>query len=381
MKKLRYRALMGLLLLGFGVAMAGAPAALQREPTAADPITAQAAGVAEWLDPTRADGEAATGSELFDDEWTFGAWQMAALGFAQHATTHPDALASDLARMDLCLERVVSDRGRAFDTGQWGVDPLQALDGTTGHAAWLGYTNLDLSARRALEPEGRWAALNDQLSEAIVRRLDVDLLPETYPGQRYPVDVAAGVASVGLWAKATGRPEPVVLARWRTALRDRWIVDGMLAQTARADGTPGVPRGSGTFLASWFLSFWAPDLAKDLYFSGRDQLLVTLGPLVAMREYAPGVDGRGDIDSGPIVAGMGVSATGFAIGAARAAGDETTARQLESSASLIGQPETVAGATHWKTGKALGSAPLADAILFAMMGTPRRVGGTLLDPG
>jgi hypothetical protein len=298
---------------------------------------------------------------------------MAALGFAQHATTHPAARADDLARMDRCLDRIVSDRGRAFDAGQWGTDPLQALEGTRGHTAWLGYTNLDLSARRVLEPEGRWAPLNDQLTAAIVRRLETELLPETYPGQRFPVDVSAAVASVGLWARATGRPEPAVLAAWRQALGERYTVDGVLLQAAESDGTPlDLPRGSGSFLAAWFLSFWDADLARGLYTGARDRLLVSLGPFVAMREYPPGVEGHGDIDSGPIVAGMGVSATGFAIGAAHAAGDEATAHQLEATARLVGQADTVDGVTHWKAGAALGSAPLADAILFAMMGTPAR---------
>jgi hypothetical protein len=45
---------------------------------------------------------------------------------------------------------------------------------------------------------------------------------------------------------------------------------------------------------------------------------------------------KGDIDSGPIVGGYGVAATAFALGAARANEDGTTAWQLETTGELFG---------------------------------------------
>lgn len=339
----------------------------------ADPLEAQAAGVARWVDGNAAAEVVATGSPLFDQEWTFGAWQMAALGFLQHAEQNPASRAADLARVDACLTHLFSPAGRAFDRAQWGADPLDTLGEDRGHAAWLGYTNFVLSGRRSIDPTGPWAAENDALTAAIVRRLEHELLPETYPAQRYPVDVAAMVASVGLHARATGRPAPPVLARWRTALRERWIVNGVLVQAVGEDGAASdAPRGSGTFLAAWFLSRWDAGFAADLTRSAAARLRVDTGPLVAMREYPPGHEGRGDIDSGPIVGGLGVSSTGFAIGAARAAGELDLASGLERTATLFGAPATTDGELHWRTGAALGSPALADAILFAMMSTPAR---------
>ncbi|GDX81375.1 hypothetical protein LBMAG42_31860 [Deltaproteobacteria bacterium] len=369
MKTPRYPVIMAGLVL-FTLTLAAAAPRVAEVPVALD---LQAEGVAAWLAPGSTEGAQTTGSALFDKEWAFGTFQMAALGFGQHAATHADSRALDIERMDRCIERVISEEGRAFDRGSWGHDPLADLESSRGHIAWYGYTNLVLSSRRALDPGSPSAGLNDQLSSAILRRLEADLLPETYPGERYPVDVSAAVASVGLWARATGQPEPAILATWRAALADRWMLDGLLIQSADTDGVPrDLPRGSGTFLASWFLSFWDAGLGASLYTSGRDHLFTEMGPLSAMREYPRGISGNGDIDSGPIVAGMGVSATGFAIGAARAAGDVATAEKLESTARLIGRPTDEGGQLHWQTGAALGSAPLSDAILFAMMSTPQR---------
>lgn len=352
---------------------AGFAAAATREPPPADTVTLQAEGVADWLKAGAPTGKFSTGSELFDAEWHFGTWQMAGLGLAQHAATHPDARTLDLGRMDLCIERLFSTEARAFDKTSWGVDPLDALDDPRGHMAWLGYTNLVLSARRALDPQGPWAQENDALSAALTRRFEAELAPETYPGERYPVDMAAGAASLMLRARTLGQPPPTVLTAWTSALCSRWLVDGVLVQSVARDGSAAdKPRGSGSFLAAWFLSWGDPALGAELYRGASARLFTTLGPMGAMREYAPGVDGGGDIDSGPIVAGMGVSATGFAIGAALASGDEATAASLTATATFVGRPVDNDGARHWATGAALGGAPLADAILFAMMATPDR---------
>ena len=82
----------------------------------------------------------------------------------------------------------------------------------------------------------------------------------------------------------------------------------------------------------------------------------------AMREYAPGVAGRGDIDSGPLVFGYGISATGFAIGSARVHGDHERFEALYATAHLFGAPVTLRGRISFLTG-----GPLGDAILLAML--------------
>jgi hypothetical protein len=355
------------------------PARVAAQETPAPTRDAQLAdGVAFWIADGVAHDDFSTGAALFDQEWSFGTRQMAALGFAQHAAASDDPArrAEAIARMEACLDGLLSEEGRRFDAGKWGEDPIAALDGPNGHAAWLGYTNLALSAHRALVPDSRFAALNDRVTAAIARRVAAEPtgLPETYPGERYPVDTAAGVASVALYDRATGADHGALLDQWKTLVRGRYLVDGVLVQAVRHDGTVrDGPRGSGTFLAAWFLSWGDPAFAAEIYAGGRRALYQDLGFAGAMREYPPGREGRGDVDSGPVVAGLGVSATGFAIGAARAAGDDATAAALGRLADMVGRPEATGGRVHWQAGAALGGAPLADAILFAMLTTPSRL--------
>ncbi len=353
--------------------------ALAREDREADPVTLrqQANGVAEWLDSGVHTGQFSTGTSLFDQEWVFGTAQMAALGFGQVASVDPGRRDEHLARMEAAIDAMLSDAGRAFDAGKWKEDPLASLDGGRGHAAYLGYTNLALSLHRSLVADSRYGTLNDALSDAIAARVlrEKHGVFETYPGERYPVDTAAGVASIVLHDRVTGRDHAAALDHWRAAFHtsQRAGDNGLLYQSTRADGRPSMPeRGSGTFLTAWFLSFGDPELGCDLYARGRDTLFSTVGPVVGMREYAPGTVGRADIDSGPIAMGLGVSATGFGLGAARACGDTETAEALTRTAEWFGAADVEGDVLHWRSGTALGGAPVADAIMFAMMSTPGR---------
>ena len=135
----------------------------------------------------------------------------------------------------------------------------------------------------------------------------------------------------------------------------------MLRQRTRGCGR-GKPRGSGTAIAAYFLSFSNPDLADTLYAG-----LTAAGPrtalgFTALREYPSGVVGHGDVDSGPIIAGVSVGATGFGLGAARAHGDRDLFVGLYRTTRLFGAPMWTGRQRAFAAGGALGN-----ALLLAML--------------
>lgn len=87
----------------------------------------------------------------------------------------------------------------------------------------------------------------------------------------------------------------------------------------------------------------------------------------AIREYPQGIEGNGDIDSGPVLFGFGFSATGFGIAAARVFGDDRLFARLYSSAILAGAPIHDDGQLDFLT-----AGPLGNAILLAMFTAPRQ---------
>lgn len=305
-----------------------------------------------------------TGSRRFDGEWLYGTTVMSAIGMAQVAQER-GATAQDLDRIDRCLDLLLGDDASAFDTEAWGAPALGSDD---GHAAWLGYGGIAFALRQRLQPGGRHAGTADAIAEAIRTRLGRmgEGGVETYPGERYPIDQSSLVAALALHAQARGREPPPEIAAWTTLARRRFVdpSTGLLFQAVNASGAPlDMPRGSGTFLASYFLSFADPALSAELFSAGRRALSGSILGFGMMREYPRGVNEIGDIDSGPVLFGYGISSTGFALGAARAHGDEATFRRLYSTAHLFGAPRSAgAGAMRFTSG-----GPLGDALMFAML--------------
>lgn len=335
-----------------------------------DAVTPLAEGVAAWIEADLSPAHFRTGSARFDGEWWFGTAMMAAMAFGQLALERPDERERWAGRMAVALDRVLEPEVAGFDRDAWGEGPLDRLEDGDGHVAYLGYTNLALSLHRVVDPASRHAALNDRITAALARRVarHAPGLVETYPGERYPVDNTAAVASIGLHARATGGDDALV-ARWSAIARERWVDPGtgLLIQAVAADGAAiDAPRGSGTLLASYFLAWADPALSRELWLAARDELGGDVLGFGVMREYPRGVFGLGDIDSGPVVFGWGVSATGFALGPARRYGDRDRFLALGSTATLFGAPYTDSGRRGFVTG-----GPLGDAILLAMVTAPR----------
>ncbi|MEK7270127.1 MAG: hypothetical protein AAB215_04195 [Planctomycetota bacterium] len=325
-------------------------------------------GVAAWLEAPLDGGRFRTGDPTFDGEWFFGTYMMAAMGFGQTALEHPAWRARHGALMDRCIDRLLSPEVRRFDRESWGADAIESLDGDGGHAAYLGYLNLALSLRRLLDPGNKHAALNDRITAALVRRIGKSptMLLSTYPRETYPVDNCAVIGSIGLYDRAAGADHAALIRRWSGRCRERYVDlgTGLLYQAVDArDGTPAdKPRGSGTAFGLYFLSFADPALSRDLYAATKRELATTLLGFGAVREYPAGCVGLGDIDSGPIVLGCGLSTTGFSIAGARIHGDRPYFRRLVATVCCFGAPLEKGDRLHFVTG-----GPLGDAILFAML--------------
>jgi hypothetical protein len=303
-----------------------------------------------------------TGSRLLDGEWLFGTYMMAAMGFGQIALEHPELKAEMLPRLRQCLARLIAPDVRAFDREAWGSDPLD-LDGDDDHGSYLGYLNLALSLDRLLEPDGEYARLNDRVTATLAARLErsPSLLLQSYRGSVFPVDNGAVIGSIALHDRAVASQAHARLVQRFCARLRHDSVDartGLLHQTM----PHGAPRGSGTAFAAYFLGYADPALGRDLVAAMKRELYGAPLGFGAMREYPRGRNGHGDIDSGPLVFGFSIGASGFALGAARMHGDGALFRGLYATVQLTGAP--VAG--RFATGGTIGN-----AILFAMLTAPR----------
>lgn len=320
-----------------------------------------------------------TGSTLFNGEWLFGSNTMAALGNAQVALQYPAYQEVALPRMRSCFDNLLSQEVQAFNSAQWnGQNAIENLaNDEDDHAAYLGYFNLPLSLYNHIRTnlvkapdKDKYQRLNEQITAALVRRMQKrpNMLLETYPTEFYPVDNASCAASIAVYSKAFDKYTDTV-KKWGNNFN--LFIDpktDMLIQSVNADMTHySQPRGSGSALAAYFLIYLDTRLSKRLYKGCKTELFDKPLGFGLMNEYPEAFKHmKGDIDSGPLIWGYSMSATGFSLAAAKAHNDQTLFATLFATAWVAGAPELKGKRLHWKTG-----GPLGDTIMFAMLTAPK----------
>jgi hypothetical protein len=307
-----------------------------------------------------------TGEARFDGQSAIAIYQMAILGLGQVVLEHPERRAEYLPAIRAAADRLVDPETLRYAARVYGHNGLVRMGPGEGHA-YLGYVNLALGMVRLVDPETPHARLHDRLTAQLAARLDASPrgLVETYPGETWPPDVAAVAGSIGLHGRAAGADHRELLDRWAQRFAacalDR---SGYLVQAVRSGSCAPLdaPRGSGTAVASYFVSFAHRGLSRRLHGAvareGRRSLLGFAG----VREYARGHAGAGDVNAGPILLGISVGATGFALGAARANGDRRLFVELYRTTHLFGLPVDHGGRRTFAAGGVLG-----DALLLAML--------------
>lgn len=307
-------------------------------------------------------------SARFDDEWIFGTYYAAAIGFGQAALEHPELRSRMRQEMERCIDRLLDPRVRSFDSDGWHEDALASLSGPHGHAAYLGYTGLVLGLHRRVFPDSRFADVQERITTALRRRFRASPsgLIETYPGEAYAIDSISGRVAVAMADDAAGRPRSLpVLGPIERQIDS---VTGLLYQAANVQTGEHLdaPRGSGTALAAHMLAFADLDASRRLDSALRRKLAHRVLGFGVVDEVPAGVDMRMDIDSGLVVFGAGVSATGFSLASARVFGDRERFERTYATAHLFGAPV----GRDLELGFTSGG-PLGDAILFAALTAPR----------
>jgi hypothetical protein len=307
--------------------------------------------------------------DRFAGEWALVTHQMTALGLAQLCLAHPDWKTRYTPVVTMAALKSFLPEMRDFGTDAWkGEDALASLDGPHGHA-YLAYSALAVGMARLIDPAfpRDWAARHDALIAAYERRLLASRtgLIETYPNEAYPTDVAAVAAAIAVHGRVTGIDHRQVLRHWIDRLREVQIdpKSGLVFQRMSAsDGEPhDAPRGSGTGLAAYYAGFVDRSAAERLA-EGLFRHESRFWGFGAIREYAAGYSGMGDIDSGPVIFGVSVSATGFALAPARALGRRDSFESIYRTVALFGLPASFGERRQFCSG-----GPIGNALLLAFL--------------
>ncbi|MFD6399983.1 hypothetical protein [Nocardia sp. NPDC060249] len=302
------------------------------------------------------EGSDTAAQQLFPEGYVFSN-VLYGLAWVQAAHTDSGLRDDALRESRWALARAESDEGRAVFSP--GLQPAYGV-------FWAGWTNwlrgailsLDHSDPAAVQ---RFSTHSAELAQAFSAAGTPFL--QAYRGQAWPVDSTVAIASLRLHDKLFGAQYTAVIDRWLEQAKTRLDpATGLLPhQVSPTDGSmlTGARATSQTVILR-FLPEIDPAFAKSNYALYRDRYLTYPGGFgPALREYPKGVDGSGDVDSGPLVAGVSLSATVVAQGAARVNGDSALAAAIGSEGELLGLPVSLPGSKRY----AFGLMPIGDAFV------------------
>ncbi|WBQ06308.1 hypothetical protein [Kribbella sp. CA-293567] len=255
----------------------------------------------------------------------------------------------------------------AVREAKWSLDRLNSSPGTAPfdralapqygvfHAGW---TNWLRGGIVMLQPvEQRDLAEYTSVSAELAKAFDESRTPylEAYPGQAWPVDSTVAVASLALYNQlVTPRFAPTV-ERWVAGVKTRLDpATGLMPHQVTPVSTGA--RGTSQTVMHRFLLEIDPAFARSQYEVYREKFVTRFGP--AVLEYPKGTSGSGDVDSGPLIFGVSLSATTVALGAARVQHD-ALAGVLAREGELLGVPVSGPDTKRY----ALGLMPIGDVFV------------------
>jgi hypothetical protein len=185
----------------------------------------------------------------------------------------------------------------------------------------------------------------------------------SYVGSAWPCDSVPAIHALRTYDRITGENRyQQVIATWLVEAKQRVDRDtGLLPHMASLpDGRiVSEARGTSQMVMLRLLPDIDPAFAAEQYAAFRPRFLNRFLEIPTVREYPTGVDGVGDVDSGPLIFGNSLSSTVMMVGVAQIYGDSTLANSMAQVGETIGLPWTSKGRKFYMCG----ALPLGDAIV------------------
>jgi hypothetical protein len=207
-----------------------------------------------------------------------------------------------------------------------------------GHFLYLGMRYQQLAGDR------RFAPVLRQVAEALARDLNASPhgMLKSYSTMWWLTDNFAAYAGLVHYDRVHGTQFSAAKEKFIREIKAHYLSPstGLFATYVDADKQQALqgPRGISLMYGLHYLKEFAPEFAQEQYTLARKHFYRSVLGLGAMLEFPAGEGGREDIDSGPVVFGLGPSASGFGIGAAAVMQDRRTVDELLRSLSVIGLP-------------------------------------------
>jgi hypothetical protein len=164
----------------------------------------------------------------------------------------------------------------------------------------------------------------------------------SYRDQVWPCDAPPGIHAMCVYDSVTGEDRYAdFAARWLEAVNQNLSPEfGMVTHVADpGSGRPlGPPRATSQTIILRFLADIDPTFASAQYERFQTHFHDSILGVPAILEYPHGIDAPGDVDSGPLIAGVSASATVVGMGVAQIYGDHEFSRAISQFGETVGLP-------------------------------------------
>lgn len=183
-----------------------------------------------------------------------------------------------------------------------------------------------LTSYQSLVGDDQYADLLFEQVESLSRELDNSPfgLLDDYPGECYPVDILPAIAVLHRAGKLMGLDKTPFVERSIRAFEDSRLdpATGLPAYVADPDTGLGIGPARGVGIS--YMLIWAPELWPEkakIWYRQYENHFWHEGNLVSgfreFSKYADAIESFSDVDSGPVVSGLGAAASAFGLAAAR----------------------------------------------------------------
>lgn len=292
-------------------------------------------------------------------EGYFFSYALYGLAWANWGLMHPEGRPQALAEARWALAALDSPAGRAVFSPS--LDPPYGV-------FYVGWRSLLHGAALQLQPaDQRDRADVEQFQAncaALAKAFDASPSPflMAYPRQSWPVDSVVALAALRLHDRLFQPRHAATINRWLALAQARLDpATGLLPHRARPDDGTMIEgaRATSQSLIAVFLPQIAPAWGAEQYAAFRRRFVTQVLGIPGVLEYPAGAAGVGDVDSGPLIFGVSLSASVVTAAAAQANGDRALADALLDVGEALGMPMQLGGAKRY----ALGVLPLGDAFL------------------
>lgn len=304
-------------------------------------------------------------------EWDFMArcffvWSLANMGLRE-----PSLKAEVLPVMDTIIDetiRLEKEHGIHFFLMPYGkysefkMQPPRSIfiDGEIG---------LMLGLRRLLEDKAEYRDLHRERIEVMLDRMQKGavLCAESYPDECWLFCNSIGLAAIKVGDYLDGTDHSEFFARWLTSARANLLdkETGILVSAYDLSGknVSDGPEGSTIWLVTHCLQLIDPEFAKEQYWLARKHLKADFLGFGYAYEW-PGGKGHDDVDSGPILPLINLSAgsTGLAFLGAASFDDKEYLKQLYRSLEMGAFPVRAPEGIRYCASNAVGDAVLLYSI-------------------